>query len=1682
MVARNLSAVGTAQLVSSGPTGDGPKSFLRETGDSVVVRYKIGKTLIGSDCGLRLSLPEGYWCIPPETASGWTSGASANECLYTLSVGEILVGGAWQSVTVQVANPPFALARTGINNKWSLAVEVAGWASDTISEFTGQSRAVISSLTYAAIQPSSLSTVEEQELTVFASTAIELQKQSGIVIIAPEGFSFNRTVCAKYLHHLHYMAREVWRPFPLRSDDLTCDSQPYLANQTSLVVRTTRIIPASSLIAFKVVVSGTVSARGDWQVFTVDPTGEPLQGSQNPVEYGGRFGDVVPRAGSWKLYLASGGDNITISPAFLSPGDMVMAITGIISPSNVRLGSLTIQVPDSFVLNASGIGISSLPFTCAAITQVAGNKVLFVNVTLVEGANYTVSDIPVTVPVSQPEWTAYSAFIEIGPDIAGSVVAFPPIRAVADLWVNFASRVASAVNTVSLRFRTVTALAVGGNITIGIDPSFARNVVTLFQSFSGQSPLQLVRWLGPSLVFSVQSVELPAGAYELKLNVTNPATLGAVFDWSVSTSLDAPVAEQGPSITRALNSAVILGDTAGRDNRLRRSNTIVFQFEIPATVSGESVLTISGPPGFVFSDKCSADVNVTVRDCRGSTYDIPDVRSWARITLEGTLQGGVGHNLTVVVRNPVARGDETLNYWLLDVNDEFSVGPIASIELDDFLHFSVSLASTVIASNVSRPITFYFSPKQSLPATNTGRLKFRTDIRGTVDGELNTTVNSGVKILMPEGFSWDTGSKQWNELKDIQTRETFSVYKHELYVNRTSEREILLVLTGNKTLISGRNYTFISNVFVNNSAAVGDEFMITSLQVPDLAPADESSFALTDDYAAPVGSFVVSNLDANYQPGALVRASAEVTGIVAGATIVEITPPGGFNGSLSLSVVSGRANATFSVLNPSIMSSNVTETYWRMFVKNAQGIIVQTGAVLSWRVVSVISSPLPQLSISPGGRRGAGASTSLLLTVSPVTDANFIYLSITNPSGFDFSKASVDTSGGAGIVQSLTSSCWFCIGISNVDMRLGHSTTIRIDSVQLGSIGADVTFTFQTFFIHPDETITNPLTIQSAARDQAVGVKGFFMSGALSFAKSMISSSFEADNPDFVAEALNPRTNIESLVTLANVTFTLSVQSLPTATGRLDQPIDTKIVIKIPTLNYRFSDLIGLFEVSPPIGSESMNITMDNVQGLFIVEMQSLASQLRLLTTGAYNITVPVIPIRGGVTSAWGVDLYINGTLLNTNDGSSIVPSEASSIPVESIQDGAITLTVVSSLVAPNTFVDAHIVLRGSHLPERTNRVRIIAPWNFKFVSASVGVSGVSVSVDGNILTAQRSDLMTGSNYTVSLRMITPLLESQAAASWAALAYSSSGMTGWSEIEALNVSPMPMVEILYGGTSTVTKAALVVCFTVRESNYVSSLEIFPPAGVGISCVSETAVAFINCTTPSTVRAGLTLNRTAGSLNAGRYTLPLLIDLPVATPTVNQFDIIARNRQGFNVDGVYAFTGNAIVDSTYLSVINPIVNLSSQIAGSSATLNLTFTLTVSTRSVDAIHLQFPAGYYHRITDSVREVRSVNRKFPRKSAKEWLYTNSTDSITFLVDDTRANIVDPETGRIVDLNRIPGNETYSFTFPVVIATETPELNNFFLLSFCESRNALASCTNSTNPTAWSRYPIFAESVVQL
>ena len=1717
----------TARIAQAGDTGDGLLPFTRQVGNDVQIQLKLARTVAGRGSTISIHLPSGYVCGEPATGSGLPSSGqwsltAPNVCQYTLSAGMVMNGGSWIAFNLTTSNPAEPLRRTDDSNVWSVqlgaptadvlpASPFIGLANMTVN-YTGN-RAVIRPLVYAAIQPNQFALSATNTLSVFLEISSQLIPGDSIAVVAPVGFVFlSGCVPIRLLPAIYYAPASAVPLLPLFDGDLICGTWPSRTGLNIAVVTVTRIIDPGSIIGFYMDVTNPsrVPSTNDWSIYTIDPSGYAIEGSEFPVGFDGVF-TRTPHGGSWPLAVASSYGSvespvISLAPVAQTGLPVNITFTNVQVPYDVSNATLTLTLPPGFEYVDPSEDFYP-PSGFPAPTFLNPGVAVFANVSIAH-ANPVSFSLYMWVPAEEAHWALYSASVVIEADdatvVAASLIALPVIASIKQSRVDAVTTVAGAENRIRFRFSTYTDLLTpDDSITIMGDSStsgYKYNPFTFwFDNDTITYPadaMVTVSTDGPmEITVRPGSVPIPAGDYDWGFLVTNPdnATSEAAI-WTIRSNRDYMQTVRGFRVHNLIESAGIVDSTDGRDDRPGKPNVVQFHFQLD-TVNVSSIL-LTGPPGFLFNDNCTADVVPAVAACRGSRVDDGVTRSSAAVSV---ATDGFSNFSIAVARNPLDTPSRETDYWTIIVNDAFSSVSIPSFPIKNFLYFSVNFASDSLSSSVtpvSYPVRIAVVPRNSLPVTNTGTLILRTDTLGTQHGVLNYTASSAVRITAPPGYLWDTVSKEWNEFREVQSGYIY-VLGEDVFLNKTAN-EITIVFIGTKSVDANVSYAFTGSVFAPSvSPITTGSWIVSSLEPADLSPVDQSTVTDPNPLYRTGINLTITNPLSNYAPLSLVSGimNASLPVAVSLTDSLVVRAPVGFSFVNDSACVVNPGHASFTtacdledpriltltpnttvaarglismfvnVINPSQMSPNATDNYWSLQHIIAGG-DTYSASVSSWRVTSVLGTPV--LAVT-GANKAAQSLTSITVTFVPAMEANFVHLNITAPFGFNFSLA---TTTEFTMYRTLTTACWSCVALGGLNLLPGESAQFTVHGVLLGLVGGPTTVTVRTFYVPPAVTVANPLVVQSTFRDGISEADGFFFAGQLTVTESSISDG---------SSGLNPLINIPAVATL-QFTVSLTPDLLPSASGRLDQPLAVRLVLTCPESEYQILPKWSDFSIVPSLGPL---VSVPAIVNASVITAMFDSRMATLYATTNYTLQVPIVPLIATPSSAWRIEIFVNDTLLNTNDGLSEIPSMNTSIPVNPLTGlVAVASADPSVVIPPNTDVVINVNVSGP-LPDGTVQLALVAPVGFEFtiidttcvLSTLCGALGETAN-QLLISASSSGDVPVDVGLRVQLHTPTAIETND----WLVVGYADSGLVvGWGAVLPIAIQPMRGVSIIYGGMSGVQSALAILTFFVGRNGTVNSIEVVPPVGLSLVCYGADAIDSLNCISDSTLSVGLILKPAGNAtyLTAGvLHSIPIRAAIPLGTPTDNTFDIIATNLAGTITDGIYGVPGRAVVDSLVLAVRTPTVRASTAVAGATATITLSFYLAKPTTSIDAINIQFPNSYFHEIFSASRQVICVNRRFPRTSPTDWVDVSSTQSVSFLVDNTVTSIIDLNTGNPLQLNKIPGSQTYTFEFPVVLPSATPEGGNYWILSFCANRTRIAECIE--HGEAIAQFPILASDIV--
>ncbi|KAF4714047.1 hypothetical protein FOZ62_001413, partial [Perkinsus olseni] len=321
-----------------------------------------------------------------------------------------------------------------------------------------------------------------------------------------------------------------------------------------------------------------------------------------------------------------------------------------------------------------------------------------------------------------------------------------------------------------------------------------------------------------------------------------------------------------------------------------------------------------------------------------------------------------------------------------------------------------------------------------------------------------------------------------------------------------------------------------------------------------------------------------------------------------------------------------------------------------------------------------------------------------------------------------------------------------------------------------------------------------------------------------------------------------------------------------------------------------------------------------------------------------------------------------------------------------------------------------------------------------------------------------RQQQVTGAEgrYTVKMTARTPT-HTPEDNTWYLIAHDSSaddGIIGWGDGPGFDIVPLEGFKLIYPPIGGTYNQPVAITMIINRPNRVYSLDLRPPKGYSLQCSSRfhpiTLPTSTQCITDSSKdrQRWLAIGGLSEPLQSPMSLIFLLsIDIPVPSAIStsgddNSFDILLRDKYGAVVDGAFAVLVPypPLPDGPF--IIEPFIGWTVSEPNTASIISLGFTLQQSTRAISAILLVFPDMFVHEIQKAT-SVRSLNKRFPKRP-QEWVDFSRADQLKILVDDTQFENL--------PLDRIPGPDTYQFSFPVLIPSSMP-FHNVWYIIMCSS-----------------------------
>lgn len=647
---------------------------------------------------------------------GWS--VESNKCIFTPKHPDgIVYAGSSLVVKITADNPPFALQRADSRNVWTVSYSNIGlhqFGTQRIRQKTSEYRftsaedlmyqsnnAVLGIITDATCQPQVLSASTKkavlQDLHFFFRTEQEVGPGGLVRLIAPSGFSFGQPCNATDLPAPYYATQanpaDATLPLP---GILSCVSRGSELREAEL--RLERILHGGRLFGFKIRVQNPEgfdpSQVAGWTLFTADASEYVVDGTPQTIPF------TSMDSTSWGIYSSSTLE-VMVKISDLRPFQMTERrswVSVLISNHPVGdTGFIRFRAPEGYVWNFDDTEfvyqtLANTPIALRALVPDGvtadfpsgtplprdGSKTLiFRPGVMAEFAIYGFA-APVEVPAKTPTASANAFFFEMGFNSsstddrpAAAFIQAPPVRALKNAKVDYATTIIGKENLVQFRLETITYIPSGGGIEITVPEGFqveqncelvavrdpmappppeGVSCEAFFDSTIGLSGRLILRLRAGPLGLSANhhafavlaenpqttvlnyptsgTGNLECGtficwifeSFETIANITNPST----------NRLDFSTAAQGFDITRQMLEARIptLTDEqrigTGRDDRPGQPNSLIFAIKLSQDAFLDGYMTVRAPYGFTFEEECLQFVEVSESATFGPKVRFPE--------------------------------------------------------------------------------------------------------------------------------------------------------------------------------------------------------------------------------------------------------------------------------------------------------------------------------------------------------------------------------------------------------------------------------------------------------------------------------------------------------------------------------------------------------------------------------------------------------------------------------------------------------------------------------------------------------------------------------------------------------------------------------------------------------------------------------------------------------------------------------------------------------------------------------------------------------------------------------------------------------------------------------------------------------------------------------------------------
>merc|ERR1719331_3491313 len=679
-------------------------------------------------------------------------------------------------------------------------------------------------------------------------------------------------------------------------------------------------------------------------------------------------------------------------------------------------------------------------------------------------------------------------------------------------------------------------------------------------------------------------------------------------------------------------------------------------------------------------------------------------------------------------------------------------------------------------------------------------------------------------------------------------------------------------------------------------------------------------------------------------------------------------------------------------------------------IDDYDGSVVQkaAGTVDCWTSQSQLAAPVINL-LGPTYRQASTAS--ILFGFVPVQDASSLMVVAKAPSGFDFTRATVERP--LELPDEVFEARKFVVNNCGITRKILWNVTVG--NIRLGRLGGQTSMTIQTW---ADGRMRDLI-------DEVVSFKkGFRLPGEILTESPLLNSKYTESFHDYPLAAMYPaQIEVMSRARLV-IMFTQEVK----AQERLFIECFGEAPYAILDMMVKVTQLDQIVELE--------RRRLENSKMQAILEPSKGRKDIALVPAEPVELDFWVIPTGG--QNLWKFSPYDNKPLpTNTNDG-----IEQGFDPVEQVE---IRIEIDKS--PPRAAIATRLYFDSMPIGD-IRQIEIVAPIGFRFPvlcgemcfpgprkypdtdqerPSAILRQSAGANIDARVAISGEAQTMYGPPPHADVEPFLLFVETpefNRSTEWAvAVKGPGDNILGWGMAPGFGVLQMPYSSVRYGGIYGLQGVLACVTFEVREINVGLVTQIIvrgPEASDGSPEIE------MRCSTKNSVKP-MSIGRVASEiecadenpltllpnrpLSAGRHAFMVLAQMPLKEPERNYWTIQLKNLEdGQVVDAAYSVPGQ-----TYrrAPIRNPTFDWFSSLSGrkqAEEKHHVTITVGIelsedytpaSNYSIKAILITFPTNFTQDIPRAF-EVENMNKKFPAARGEKWVKLDNPRSLKIILDE--------------------------------------------------------------------------------